>query len=312
MDSVQEYAQGHGAKLQFVGTTKRIANYVAPDTLFEKCLVEIWSDVLALPKEQLGRDHNFFDLGGHSLLAVQLVSRVEQDLSKRLSLKSVFDAPVLSEMASELAKAHVYQHRAITRVDRDQALPLSWSQQRLWFIAQLDAQASRAYHMPASLRLRGELNLEALERTLNTLLERHEVLRTSFAQNEAGEPSQVIHSDRAFALTYIDLSGLNKAEQNKRLAEQQQAEAETLFDLEMGPMIRARLLELGMNDKGEPEYILLATMHHIVSDGWSMGIFTREISALYDAFSQGQANPLEPLQIPVSYTHLTLPTTPYV
>ena len=304
LDSLQESARTRGAKLHIVGTSKAIANYVAPDTPLEKRLVEIWSDLLAVSTEQVGRDHNFFDLGGHSLLAVQLVSRIEQDLSKTLSLKSVFDAPILSEMARELAKGEVHQHHAITRVERDQALPVSWSQQRLWFIAQLDTQASRAYHIPASLRLSGVLNLEALERTFNTLLERHEVLRTSFVQNEVGEPIQVIHQDCAFALTHVDLSGLNKAEQNEQLVAQQEAETEGLFDLESGPLIRGRLLDLGLNEKDEPEYILLATMHHIVSDGWSMGIFTREISALYEAFSQGKPNPLEPLQIQYAdYAH---------
>ena len=144
---------------------------------------------------------------------MQLVARIEQSVSRALSLKSLFDRPVLSDLASELEASAERDYIAIERVDRDQPLPLSWSQQRLWFIAQLDEQASLAYHMPVSVRLTGELNQEALDQTLSTLLERHEVLRTTFVQNEAGEPIQVIHPETSFALSRVDLSGVDREEQ---------------------------------------------------------------------------------------------------
>jgi len=158
---------------------------------------------------------------------VQLVSRIERVLSRTLSLKSLFDKPGLSDLALELMVSADYQQVAITHADRNQALPLSWSQRRLWFITQLDDQASLAYHMSASLRLTGELNLSALEQTLSTLLERHEVLRTTFAQNDAGEPVQVIQEGNVFALSHVDISDLDRTEQSKRLTQQQQLEAET-------------------------------------------------------------------------------------
>ncbi|MEQ5837824.1 condensation domain-containing protein, partial [Marinobacter sp. NFXS9] len=172
-----------------------------------------------------------------------------------------------------------------------------WAQQRLWFIAQLDPQASRAYHVPASLRLSGELDLDALRATLDALLERHEVLRTTFVQNDEGEPLQVIHTDAAFALQCIDLSELDAEQQTKALAEQQLEEANATFDMARGPLIRGRLIELGLNVQQQPDYVLLVTMHHIVSDGWSSGIFVREIRALYEAYVQGRKNPLPPLAI---------------
>ena len=242
--------------------------YEAPQGEIEEALATIWQDLLQV--EQVGRWDNFFDLGGHSLLAVQLVARIEQSVSRTLSLKSLFDRPVLSDLASKLEDSAEREYVAIKRVDRDQPLPLSWSQQRLWFIAQLDEQASLAYHMPVSVRLTGELNQEALDQTLNTLLERHEVLRTTFVQTEVGERIQVIHPETSFALSRVDLSGVNREEQSQRLAEIGQVEAQTSFDFEQGPLIRGQLIDLGVNEQDELEYVLLATMHHIVSDGWSM------------------------------------------
>ena len=276
--------------------------YEAPEGETEQALATIWRDLLQV--EQVGRGDNYFDLGGHSLLAVQLVSRIEQGLSRTLSLKSLFDHPVLSDLAAQLQSSEKQGYIAIERVDRDQPLPLSWSQQRLWFIAQLDEQASLAYHIPVSVRLTGELNQEALNQTLSTLLERHEVLRTTFVQNEAGEPIQVIHPETSFALSRVDLSGVNRKEQGQRIADLEQVESETAFDLENGPLIRGRLIDLGVNNEKEPEFVLLATMHHIVSDGWSMGIFSREITALYAAYSSGKENPLTPLEIQYAdYAH---------
>ena len=276
--------------------------YVAPEGETEEKLARIWEQLLGV--ERVGSTDDFFSLGGHSLLAAQLVARIEQELSRSVGLKAVFDYPELAALASELEDTADHEYIAIERVDRDQPLPLSWSQQRLWFIAQLDEQASLAYHMPVSVRLTGELNQEALDQTLNTLLERHEVLRTTFVQNEAGEPIQVIHPETSFALSRVDLSSVDREEQSQRLAELARVEAETAFDFEQGPLIRGQLIDIGVNNEKEPEYVLLATMHHIVSDGWSMGIFSREITALYAAYSSGKENPLAPLEIQYAdYAH---------
>ena len=133
--------------------------YQPPQGELEEALADIWQELLNI--DQVGRQDHFFDLGGHSLLAVQLVSRIEQSLSRTLSLRTLFETPVLSDLSRELEASADHKHIAIKVVERDQPLPVSWSQQRLWFIAQLDEQASLAYHMPSSLRLTGELNKEA-------------------------------------------------------------------------------------------------------------------------------------------------------
>ena len=272
------------------GTGLSRTEYVPPQGELEETLAGIWQTLLGV--ERVGRHDNFFDLGGHSLLAVQLVPRVEQQLSRALSLMALFEAPALCDLAESLRTATDYRHEPIAVADRSKALPLSWPQQRLWFIAQLDPAASRTYHISASVRLRGELSLEALQATLNTLLERHEVLRTTFVQSGEGEPLQVIGTDSVFALQRIDLSALDADEQLAALAAEQTAESETMFDMASGPLIRGRLIALGEHD-----CVLLVTMHHIVSDGWSSGIFIREIEALYPAYLAGRPNPLPPLRI---------------
>ncbi|WP_035060897.1 non-ribosomal peptide synthetase, partial [Andreprevotia chitinilytica] len=181
---------------------------------------------------------------------------------------------------------------SIAPADRSQPLPLSWSQQRLWFIEQLDANASAAYHMPAALQLTGQLDRPALCRALDRLVARHESLRTTFARVD-GEPVQVIApADAGLALQEQDLRQLSAA---ARTAEVQQALANTAsqpFDLAHGPLIRGQLLRLADDD-----HLLLITQHHIISDGWSIGVLVREVSALYAAFQQGQADPLPPLTI---------------
>ena len=222
--------------------------YEAPLDDLEQALAEIWEELLQA--KQVGRRDNFFDLGGHSLLAVQLVARIEQGVSRTLSLKSLFDRPLLLDMARELRSSSDHDYIAIEIADREQPLPLSWSQQRLWFIAQLDEQASLAYHIPASVRLTGELNQEALNQTLSTLLERHEVLRTTIMQNGGGEPVQVIHPETSFALSRVDLSSVDREEQGQRLAEIGQVEAQTSFDFEQGPLIRGQLIDIGVNERG--------------------------------------------------------------
>ena len=159
--------------------------------------------------------------------------------------------------------------------------------------------------MPTSLRLTGELNKEALVQTLDEMLERHEVLRTTFVQNELGEPEQVIHQNSSFDLVHVDLSELDAdSSSGSTLLSSKRLNPRRLFNLQTGPLIRGRLIDLGVNEQGQPDHILLATMHHIVSDGWSMGIFTQEISALYQAYSAGEPNPLEPLAIQYAdYAH---------
>jgi amino acid adenylation domain-containing protein len=254
----------------------------------EEALGSIWREVL--PVEQVGRHDNFFELGGHSLLAVQLIGRVRQRLGLEVSLQGLFAHPVLQQFAHEVSEGSRTELPPLQAMDRPERVPLSFAQQRLWFIAQLDEAAGAAYHIPAGLRLRGSLDRSALQRALDRIVARHEVLRTHFEVLE-GRPAQRIAPESVgFQLQQHDLSG--EPEEEEQIDYWSELEGHTGFDLQQGPLIRGRLLRLG-----EQDHVLLVTMHHIVSDGWSMGILTRELSELYRAFSQGEDDPLPPLNI---------------
>ena len=243
-----------------------------------------------LKVERVGRHDNFFALGGHSLLAVRVISRVQQALGIKVSPKDLFAWPVLSGFASCVETATREELPAITCVERSEKLPLSYAQQRLWFLAQMEG-VSEAYHVPLSLRLRGELDRVVLRRALDRILLRHEALRTTFVLVD-GEAVQRIASigDSHFQLIEHDLREHIGAESElKRLAAE---EAHTPFDLERGPLIRGRVIRLA-----EDEHALLITMHHIVSDGWSLGVLLNELSVLYGAFLRGEEDPLPKLEV---------------
>ncbi|MBX8510359.1 amino acid adenylation domain-containing protein [Pseudomonas cichorii] len=262
--------------------------YVAPQGQLESALAELWQNLLKV--EQVGREDHFFELGGHSLLAIQLISQMRQQLSIELDLAELFAHPTLADLAHIAASAGKSSLPDITLVDRDADLPMSFAQQRLWFLAQMEG-ASEAYHMPAGLRLRGVLDASVLQNALDRVVERHEVLRTRFVPHATEQAVQVIDAKGAgFTLKRIDLSGQADAElQMQTLARQ---EALAPFDLERGPLVRGTLIRLG-----ETEHVLLVTLHHIISDGWSIGVLTREVAALYDALRQGHADPLSPLAL---------------
>jgi arthrofactin-type cyclic lipopeptide synthetase C len=259
----------------------------APRSEIERRVADIWAELLGI--EQVGRHDNFFELGGHSLLAVRVVSRLRQDLGVEVDLSDWFEQPVLSRLAEAIERAARPLGPAIAPVDRATALPLSFSQQRLWFLAQL-GDSSQAYHVPTGWRLRGRLHREALRAALDRIVARHESLRTTFALAN-GEPTQRIAPPRSgFALEERDLR--RHAAAPAMLDHLIADEATKPFDLAAGPLIRGRLIRLD-----DAEHVLLITMHHIVSDGWSMGVFIRELGTLYRAFRHGRPDPLPPLTI---------------
>ncbi len=271
--------------------------YEAPQGEVESVLAQIWQELLGLT--QVGRHDHFFELGGHSLLAVQLSSRIRQRLEVEVPLREIFEQPTLSGLAQRVRQLQPSVPSAIVRADRGERVPLSWAQQRLWFLDQLDPGASVAYHLPVSLRLAGLLDRAALRATLDRLVYRHESLRTSFVSVE-GEPVQVIGSpEGGFSLREVDLRGLPGREQAVRVAQLSAAEAVERFDLSSGPLIRGQLLQLA-----EQEHILLITQHHIISDGWSMGVMIQEVTALYEAYLQGREDPLPAL--PIQYADYAL------
>ncbi|NLR24435.1 non-ribosomal peptide synthetase, partial [Pseudoalteromonas maricaloris] len=264
--------------------------YIAPRTETEKTLCRIWQEVLGL--ERVGISDNFFDLGGHSLLVTKLVARIGEAFEVTLALRKVFEQPRLMDLAALLSGEHSGGMRPpLTAVSREQALPLSFAQQRLWLLDKIDG-GSVHYNMPAALRLTGSLNSQALQQAFSTIVGRHESLRTCFVVGDDGEPVQVINTPETFEVPLTDLSVLPETVQQTQIDEAVAKEAAAAFELSRDLMLRARLLKVA-----EQEHILLVTMHHIASDGWSMGILVNEFSSLYTAYAKGQENPLAPLAI---------------
>ncbi|HEX9939022.1 MAG TPA: amino acid adenylation domain-containing protein, partial [Longimicrobium sp.] len=261
-------------------------DYEPPVGETEEALAEVWSELLGV--ERVGRRDHFFELGGHSLLAVRVISRVRQVLGAEVGIADLFERPVLADFARGVRDAARAELPPIQPVPRTAPLPLSFAQQRLWFLERM-GELGGTYHIPTRLRLGGELDRAALRRALDAMLARHEALRTTFVEVE-GEPVQRIAPAGGFRLVEHDLAGHpDPAAELYRLAAD---EADAPFDLEQGPLIRGRLVRLA-----EDDHVLLLTMHHIVSDGWSMEVLTRELGTLYDAFRRGEENPLPPLPI---------------
>jgi hypothetical protein len=257
--------------------------YEAPEGETEVKLAGIWAEVLKV--ERIGRHDNFFELGGHSLLALRVNARLRQAFNVEVGIDAVFTHPQLADMACLLERAAPSALPAMVRVERSQPLPLSFAQQRLWFLAQMKG-GSAAYHVPMNLKLKGDLDRAALRHALDRIVERHEALRTSFIFVD-GEPRQRIAAagESGFLLLEQDVRGHLEAEgELERLMEE---EAGAAFDLEKGPVIRGRLIRLS-----DDEHALLITMHHIASDGWSMGVLGEELSVLYRAFVRGEGDPL--------------------
>jgi amino acid adenylation domain-containing protein len=256
-----------------------------PRTPAEEVLASIWQKLLGI--EHAGIDESFFDLGGHSLLGTQLVSRIRHDFGVSLPLRSVFEWPTIAGLAGVIersaADADDYDELSLEPVDRDDDLPLSFAQQRLWFIDQFKP-GSADYVIAARAELRGPLDVDALRRALTALAQRHETLRTTFPSH-GGEARQVVAPEAEVAFEVVDPEGA-------ALDEIVEREASRPFDLAGGPLWRTTLIRLE-----EDRHVFVTCMHHIVSDGWSLGVFAAELSELYSAFVEGRAPKLAPLEI---------------
>ncbi len=264
-----------------------------PRSAEEEILCGIFAGVLK--REDVGVEENFFAAGGHSLLATQVVSRVQSALHAELPLRALFESPTVAGLADRVCRLRETGQvlaPPMVRVAREVDLPLSYAQQRLWFLHQLEPEGA-AYNMPFGVRLTGKLNREALAKGLNEIVRRHEILHTSFAV-KAGRPVQMITAELELKIEEIDLRGADDAECELEARRMAQAEAGKPFDLDRGPLLRVKLLRIA-----EQEHVLLVTMHHIVSDGWSIGIMMREFSELYAAYAQGQELVLP--ELPVQY-----------
>ncbi|HLL45320.1 MAG TPA: condensation domain-containing protein, partial [Longimicrobiaceae bacterium] len=267
------------------GRPEQDGGYEAPRGALEEALAGIWAEVLGI--ERVGAQEDFFALGGHSLLATQVVSRMRQALGAEVPLRALFEHPTIRALACVVRAGEGgrdAERGAVLRpVERSEPLPLSFAQERLWFLDRLEP-GSPFYGIPAVLRLEGVLRVEALERALGEIVRRHEALRTVF-RVEQDRPVQVILPPAPLVLGVEEFSGRELEARVQRAVEQP-------FDLEWGPLFRAVLLRLG-----EAEHVLLLCMHHIVSDGWSLGVFSSELSALYAAFLHGGPSPLPELEV---------------
>ncbi|HBO1149239.1 TPA: pyoverdine non-ribosomal peptide synthetase PvdD, partial [Pseudomonas aeruginosa] len=244
--------------------------YRAPGSELEQRIAAIWAEILGV--ERVGLDDNFFELGGHSLLATRVISRVRQEQQLDASLKALFERPVLKAFAQGLERT-TDAVSTIPLADRQQPLALSFAQERQWFLWQLEPE-SAAYHIPSALRLRGRLDVDALQRSFDSLVARHETLRTRF-RLEGGRSYQQVQPA-------VSVSIEREPFGEEGLIERIQAIVVQPFDLERGPLLRVNLLQLA-----EDDHVLVLVQHHIVSDGWSMQVMVEELVQLYAAYSQG-------------------------
>ncbi|WP_457933287.1 pyoverdine non-ribosomal peptide synthetase PvdD [Pseudomonas aeruginosa] len=244
--------------------------YRAPGSELEQRIAAVWAEILGV--ERVGLDDNFFELGGHSLLATRVISRVRQEQQLDASLKALFERPVLEAFAQGLERT-TDAVSTIPRADRQQPLALSFAQERQWFLWQLEPE-SAAYHIPSALRLRGRLDVDALQRSFDSLVARHETLRTRF-RLEGGRSYQQVQPAVSVSIEREQFG-------EEGLIERIQAIVVQPFDLERGPLLRVNLLQLA-----EDDHVLVLVQHHIVSDGWSMQVMVEELVQLYAGYSQG-------------------------
>ena len=290
--------------------------YVAPRNPIEEILSVIWEQVLKV--EQVGIHNNFFELGGHSLLATQLISRVRTSLKVELPLRNLFAAPTIAQLSQNIQRLQHQDLELSTQPilprTRDAELPLSFGQTRLWFLDQLNPNSS-SYNLLIALRLVGTLDQSALEQSLQEIIARHEALHTNFITVD-GKPSQIIHNRSGLGtVSIVDLRHLSTlvlsdscraeprqaevTEQEIALQQLAQQQAQRPFDLAKQALVRATLVVLS-----QTEHVLLVCIHHIVFDGWSMGVFVQELAALYNAYSDGQSPSLAPL--PIQYADFAI------
>ena len=264
--------------------------YIAPRNPIEEKMAQIWAEVLKLKRVSI--EDNFFELGGHSLLATQVISRLQETFEIVLPLRYLFESPTIAQLSAvilkELQTGLGLKLPSIVPVNREDDIPLSWAQERLWFVNQLEGE-SGAYTIDLTMRLRGNLNIKALEKAFQAIIQRHEPLRTQFKLKD-NKPIQAIDSNVTFTLPVVNLQNLSHSEQQvKNLL---LAAASEPFDLESGSILRVKLWQV----KTE-EYVLLLAIHHIAADGWSIGVLIDELSVYYRSFCTGTKADLPDLSI---------------
>lgn len=266
------------------------AAYVAPQTQIEEAMAQIWSQVLR--RDRVGINDSFFEVGGHSLLATQVISRIRSRFDIDLPMPILFDAPTIAQLSKRVEAAQGEKGSPlppIVPVPRDRPLPLSFAQQRLWYVSQIDP-ANPAYNVLYPLRVSGSLDLRALEKAIGMLVERHEALRTRYVEMD-GVPAQVVGSGEV-SFEVVEVDGQTPAERREAAMRVAEQHFSLPFDLSTGPSLRTVLFPLDAQ-----EHLLALIMHHITSDGWTLALITRELATLYTACAAGERSPLPELAI---------------
>jgi acyl carrier protein len=271
-----------------------VGDFVAPRSRAEEVMAAIWADVLGL--ERVSTYDNFFELGGHSLLATQIISRASEAFEVQLPLRQLFETPTVASLAESIS-AIIYAGRGrdiphVQRFSREVSLPLTFAQEDFWDLDQL-LPNTHYFNMHIAVRLTGVLDVPVLVRAFGELTQRHEILRTTFVRSD-GQPAQAIAPPSPFHLAVIDLQEFSVSEQEIRIAQLDSAHATLPFDLAGGPLLRACLVCLE-----KEEHILFLTMHHIISDGWSISVIFWDLGKLYEALSTGKPQPLP--ELPYQY-----------
>ena len=266
--------------------------FVAPRDSIEKALTKLWAEILGI--DEIGVYDNHFDLGGNSLTAMQVSALVEKHFKVSISLQQFFESPTITSVSAAISAAYrpagIPSELRLEPFSRSTILPLSFAQQRLWFLDQW-APGNPVYNVCEAHRLKGRLDLDAVEKSLNEVVQRHEILRTTFPVL-SDQPAQTIESSLGLKLAIIDLQALPEIERHERSLDVVGHEARRPFDLARGPLLRVIVVRLA-----EDEHLLLFTLHQIVCDGWSMQIFLREFCACYEAFSERRIPSLPPLSL---------------
>ena len=278
---------------QFSDKSENISS-ASPSTPVECALAQMWSGLLG--QERIGIHDDFFALGGNDELAAQLIAEIDEVFQIQLPALSLSDMPTVAGLAAIIEAARAESKHGtispIQLVPHNRPVPLSFAQQRLWFLEQLDP-GTPVYNNGGLTRLKGALNLTALEASLNEIVRRHEALRTTFTVVD-GEPFQSILSELKLAVPVVNFQNLPESKRESEALRTANEETRRPFDLVSGPLVRALLLRLAPE-----EHLLLLIVHHIIFDAWSFNILSRELQALYDAFSAGQRSPLP--ELPLQY-----------